>query len=323
MFGNSSRKPYVSWYVPQIKFACMHVCAQSCPTPCYPMDCSSPDSSVLGILQARILEWVAYPPPGDLPNPRIKPVTPVLASRFFSAGTTWHAWKWALLGILSRCSSPGHSLRAGVFYSAAGLLNMKCPGLVLTCCYRKWPQEAAFPNAPPGYLGNQRLGKVVLLGCGSQRKGPRWTPKGLRLITWILILFWSILEYIVGLITFRYICVNAAGTIAFIFYASVAQLCPTLCDPVDCSSPGSSVGFSRQEYWNGLPFPPPGGVIFHLIHVPYLLYPFLYWWTLFLSALRENCFPFLSFYHLKPSYLLLRTGIFFKLLILLRAYQLW
>ena len=33
--------------------------AQSCPTLCVPMDCSSPGSSVHGILQARILEWVA------------------------------------------------------------------------------------------------------------------------------------------------------------------------------------------------------------------------------------------------------------------------
>ena len=31
------------------------------------------------------------------------------------------------------------------------------------------------------------------------------------------------------------------------------------CDPMDCSSPGSSVhGFSRQEYWSGLPCPSPG-----------------------------------------------------------------
>ena len=35
------------------------VCAQSCLTLCDPMDCSSPGSSVHGILQARILEWVA------------------------------------------------------------------------------------------------------------------------------------------------------------------------------------------------------------------------------------------------------------------------
>ena len=32
-----------------------------------------------------------------------------------------------------------------------------------------------------------------------------------------------------------------------------------LSDPVDCSPPGSlSMGFSRQEYWSGLPGPPPG-----------------------------------------------------------------
>ena len=33
--------------------------AQSCPTHCNPMDCSPPGSSVHGILQARLLEWVA------------------------------------------------------------------------------------------------------------------------------------------------------------------------------------------------------------------------------------------------------------------------
>ena len=39
----------------------------------------------------------------------------------------------------------------------------------------------------------------------------------------------------------------------------VTQLCPTLCDPMDCSPPGSSVnGVSRQEHYNGLPCLPPG-----------------------------------------------------------------
>ena len=41
---------------------CVHVyvlVAQSYPTLCDPMDCSPPDSSVYGILQARTLEWVA------------------------------------------------------------------------------------------------------------------------------------------------------------------------------------------------------------------------------------------------------------------------
>ena len=37
------------------------------------MDCSLPGSSVLGIFQARILEWVAMSPPGNLPHPGIEP----------------------------------------------------------------------------------------------------------------------------------------------------------------------------------------------------------------------------------------------------------
>ena len=38
----------------------------------------------------------------------------------------------------------------------------------------------------------------------------------------------------------------------------VTQSCLTLCNPVDCSSVGPSVEFSRQEYWRGLPCPSPG-----------------------------------------------------------------
>ena len=45
--------------------------AQSCPALCDPVDCSPPGSSVRGILQARILEGLPFPSPGDLPNPGI------------------------------------------------------------------------------------------------------------------------------------------------------------------------------------------------------------------------------------------------------------
>ena len=44
-------------------------------TLCNPMDLSPPDSSVHGILQARILEWVVMPSSGDLPDPGIEPAT--------------------------------------------------------------------------------------------------------------------------------------------------------------------------------------------------------------------------------------------------------
>ena len=46
---------------------------QSCLTLCNPMDRSTLGSSVDGILQARILEWVAIPSPRNLSNPEIKP----------------------------------------------------------------------------------------------------------------------------------------------------------------------------------------------------------------------------------------------------------
>ena len=48
----------------RIGFCGLHVVvyliAQSCPTPCNPLDCSPLDASVHGVFQARILEWVAF-----------------------------------------------------------------------------------------------------------------------------------------------------------------------------------------------------------------------------------------------------------------------
>ena len=51
---------------------------QLCPTLCNSMDYSPPGSSVHGILQARILEWVVMLPPGNLPDPGIKSRSPAL-----------------------------------------------------------------------------------------------------------------------------------------------------------------------------------------------------------------------------------------------------
>jgi len=48
------------------------------------MDCSLPGSFVHGISQARILEWLPFPSPGELPNPGIKTVSPALAGGFFT-----------------------------------------------------------------------------------------------------------------------------------------------------------------------------------------------------------------------------------------------
>ena len=49
---------------------------QSWPTLCSPIDSTLPDSSVHGILQARILDWVAILFPRDLPDPGVEPRAP-------------------------------------------------------------------------------------------------------------------------------------------------------------------------------------------------------------------------------------------------------
>ena len=67
---------------------------QSCTTLSDPMDLSLTGSSVHGILQARILEWVAVPSSRDLPYLRIKPMSLMFlasAGRFFTINATWEA----------------------------------------------------------------------------------------------------------------------------------------------------------------------------------------------------------------------------------------
>ena len=56
------------------------------------MDYSSTGSSVHGIFQARILEWVAFSFSGDLPDLGIKPMSlasPALALEFFTISATY------------------------------------------------------------------------------------------------------------------------------------------------------------------------------------------------------------------------------------------
>ena len=65
--------------------------AQLCPTLCDPMDCSLPGSSVHGILQARILEWVAYPFSRGSSWPRNWAGVSSIAGRFFNSGATREA----------------------------------------------------------------------------------------------------------------------------------------------------------------------------------------------------------------------------------------
>ena len=58
------------------------------------MDRSPPGSSVRGILQARIWEWVALPSSRDVPDPEIEPpplTIPALVGGFFTTSAIWEA----------------------------------------------------------------------------------------------------------------------------------------------------------------------------------------------------------------------------------------
>ena len=91
---------------------------------------------------------------------------------------------------------------------------------------------------------------------------------------------------------------------------SVIQSCPTLCNPMDCSPPGSlSMGFSKQEYWNGLSFPSPRDLFNPGIkHVSYI--PCIGRWILSHSFLST---PFFLPYMYKNMVLFL----FFSLIIIM------
>ena len=86
--------------------------AQSCPTLCHPMDCSPPGSSVHGILQARILEWVAISFSRASSWPRVQTRVSHTAGRFFTFWATREApvrivhmykYAWALYTWASFC----------------------------------------------------------------------------------------------------------------------------------------------------------------------------------------------------------------------------
>ena len=80
---------------------------QSCPPLCNCMDCSPPGSSVHGILQARILEWVdiffsrGSSQPTQESNPGLSRL-PASAARFFTTSANWEALPCVCLFLLWR-----------------------------------------------------------------------------------------------------------------------------------------------------------------------------------------------------------------------------
>ena len=74
---------------------------RSCPTLCNPMDCSPPGSSVHGILQARVLEWVAMPSSRESSPPRVKSASLISLLHWQEGSFTTRA-TWEFHGVAVR-----------------------------------------------------------------------------------------------------------------------------------------------------------------------------------------------------------------------------
>ena len=67
------KNPGSCWFIIYTEELSKVKVAQLCPALCNPMD-----YTLHGLLQATVLEWVAFPSPGDLPNPGIEYRSPAL-----------------------------------------------------------------------------------------------------------------------------------------------------------------------------------------------------------------------------------------------------
>ena len=85
--------------------------AQSCPTLCNPMDCSSPGFSVHGILQARILEWVAISFSRGSSRPRDQTQVFCIAGRRFNIWATREAALFEIINKTHENRKNKHSIK--------------------------------------------------------------------------------------------------------------------------------------------------------------------------------------------------------------------
>ena len=103
--------------------------------------------------------------------------------------------------------------------------------------------DEAYLCRTAGYSGPASAARPLLLGVELDVAAPSWTRQTLFFLTTISALFW----------------VNTVHFLLYIYPWSISKWHLTLCDLMHWSPLGSSFhDILRQEYWSGLPFPPPG-----------------------------------------------------------------
>ena len=180
---------------------------QLCLTGCNPMD-----YPVHGILQARILEWVAFPFSRGSSLPRDRTQVSWTAGRFFTSWTTRESWEDAWK----------------IFYLA---FKNK------TICPLKFPKDEERVSTVPHSLNEQ---SAEPLSAFHFLISENW-----HLSVWrSLLVFITLCPHLNWTTVFRLNSENFSSSVQF---SCVAQLCPTLCDPMDCSMPGFPVHHQLPE----------------------------------------------------------------------------
>ena len=140
--------------------------AQSCPTVCNPMDHSLPSSSVYGILQARIREWVAVPFSRGSSQPRDWSQISCIANGFFTLWDTREAPKCSSKYLISPIYNIPYSDGCFLFHP------FPCLFILTYYCYENAPFN------PPKWLYNITFSFKKFLDWSFSRSD-LWTQKKL------------------------------------------------------------------------------------------------------------------------------------------------
>ena len=141
--------------------------AQSCQTPSDPMGCNLPGSSVHGIFQARVLEWVAISFPTGSSRPRDRTCVSHIVGRPFTVWATREVHRCEVLSgfshvqlfvtlwlqpakLLCPWDSPGKNTGVGCHAPLQGIFHTQGWNLSLLCLPH-W-QVGSLPLTPPGKL---------------------------------------------------------------------------------------------------------------------------------------------------------------------------
>ena len=145
--------------------------AQSCPALCNLMDCSPPGPSVHGILQARILEWVAIPFSGALSWPKDRSWVSCTASRFFTIWATWGAHVFQSLSCVRLFAIPWTAARqASLSFSISWSLR-KLLSIELVMSSKHSSSVIPFSSCPQSFPASESLPIGWLFTSGGQSIG--------------------------------------------------------------------------------------------------------------------------------------------------------